>query len=65
MAERDPQIATGRNYPAYDEDFAAWLAAQATMLRERRFDELDVEHLAEEWTAWEEVSSAPSPALSK
>ena len=48
MAERDPQIGAGRNYPAYNEDFAAWLAAQALMLRERRFDQLDVEHLAEE-----------------
>lgn len=48
MADRDPQIATGRNYPAYEEDFAAWTAAQASMLRERRFAELDLEHLAEE-----------------
>lgn len=47
MADRDPQI-VGRNYPAYDEDFAAWLKAQALLLREGRFEELDPEHLAEE-----------------
>ena len=48
MADRDPLDLHRRNYPAYDEDFAAWLAAQALLLRERRFDEIDVEHLAEE-----------------
>lgn len=48
MAEDDPSSSLRRNYPGYDEDFAAWLQAQATLLREGRFGELDVEHLAEE-----------------
>lgn len=48
MAERDPQVSAGRNYPAYDEDFAAWLQAQADLLREHRFNELDIPNLAEE-----------------
>jgi hypothetical protein len=48
LAERDSSELRARNYPAYREDFAAWLQAQAELLRERRFDELDVEHLVEE-----------------
>lgn len=32
----------------YDEDFAVWTQEMARLLRERRFDEADVEHLAEE-----------------
>ena len=32
----------------YDEDFYVWAQNQAKLLRERRFDELDLEHLLEE-----------------
>ncbi len=32
----------------YDEDFAVWTEEMARLLRERRFDEADIEHLAEE-----------------
>jgi hypothetical protein len=32
----------------YDEDFALWTAETARLLRQGRFTELDVEHLAEE-----------------
>ena len=32
----------------YEEDFAAWATETARLLRERRFDEIDMEHLAEE-----------------
>jgi hypothetical protein len=32
----------------YDEDFAIWTAEAARLLRERRFDEVDIEHVAEE-----------------
>jgi len=32
----------------YDKDFAQWAADTADALRERRFDEVDVEHLVEE-----------------
>jgi hypothetical protein len=49
-----------RAYPAYEEDFAAWLQAQADLLRERRFDELDIPNLVEEVEAWAEVSFEPS-----
>ena len=48
MGEHDGKLAHGRNYPAIDEDYAAWLHAQIELLRERRFSELDVEHLADE-----------------
>jgi hypothetical protein len=48
MAERDPSLSSRRNHPAYEQDFAAWLQAQADLLRERRFDELDIPNLAEE-----------------
>ena len=48
MAERDPQIAARLDYPGYDEDFAAWIAAQAMLLREGRFGELDLENLIDE-----------------
>ncbi len=32
----------------YDEDFVAWLDAQVAALRERRFEELDLDNLIEE-----------------
>ena len=48
MAERDPQVGPGHNYPAYDVDYAAWLAAQLEALRGGRFDRLDLEHLIDE-----------------
>ena len=32
----------------YEEDFVAWAAQTALLLRERRFDEIDMESLAEE-----------------
>jgi hypothetical protein len=48
MAERDPSLNPRRNYPGYEEDFAAWAQAQADLLRERRFEELDVENLVDE-----------------
>jgi hypothetical protein len=32
----------------YDDDFAIWTAETARLLRERRFDEVDIEHVAEE-----------------
>lgn len=48
MGEHDGKLARGRNYPAIEEDYAAWLQAQIALLRDRRFAELDVEHLADE-----------------
>jgi hypothetical protein len=32
----------------YDEDFAAWAIEMARLLRARRLDDIDIEHLAEE-----------------
>ncbi|HXG20483.1 MAG TPA: DUF29 family protein [Methylomirabilota bacterium] len=32
----------------YDEDFYEWLLTTATLLRQRRFADIDVEHLVEE-----------------
>jgi hypothetical protein len=38
-----------RTAPAgYDTDFALWAKSQATALRERRFDDLDLANLIEE-----------------
>lgn len=48
MADRDPQIATRWNYPAHEADYGAWIAAQAALLREGRFGELDLENLIDE-----------------
>ena len=48
MADRDPQIGAGRNASAYEVDYGAWIAAQAALLREERFNELDLEHLTDE-----------------
>ena len=48
MADRDPQIGPGHNYPGYDVDYAAWLDAQIDALRSGRFDQLDLEHLVDE-----------------
>ena len=48
VADRDPQIGPGHNYPAYDADYAAWLDAQVQALRDGRFDQLDLEHLVDE-----------------
>ncbi len=48
MADRDPHIRLGHNHPAYDADYAAWLAAQIEALRDGRFDELDLANLIDE-----------------
>ena len=48
MADRDPQIVGRGNYPAYDADYGAWVAAQASLLRDRRFAELDLPNLVDE-----------------
>ena len=36
----------------YEEDFSAWAERQARLLQERRFDELDLDHLIEEVADW-------------
>jgi hypothetical protein len=43
-----PEPGDAPRLPGYEEDFALWLDAQAALLRERKFDELDVENLIEE-----------------
>jgi hypothetical protein len=35
-------------YPKHDEDFYGWAMVEANLLRQRKWDELDIEHLAEE-----------------
>ena len=47
MAEQDSQLSAHRA-TAYDRDWAAWLDHQSQLLRERRFDELDLDHLIDE-----------------
>jgi hypothetical protein len=48
MADLDTRVSRGANFPAYEEDYAAWLAAQIRLLSERRFAELDLDHLIDE-----------------
>jgi hypothetical protein len=42
----------GMTTPDYDTDFYAWAAQQASALRAKDWDALDVEHLAEEVDDW-------------
>ena len=35
-------------YPKHDEDFYAWTQANASLLKQRKFEEVDVDHLIEE-----------------
>ena len=35
-------------HPLYERDFCLWLERQAELLRERRFDELDLANLVED-----------------
>jgi hypothetical protein len=37
-----------RDVPAYDQDFHAWTQRTAALLRAGRFEEADIEHVAEE-----------------
>ena len=39
---------SGINHVSYDKDFYAWAMENAELLREKRFNELDIENLAEE-----------------
>jgi Domain of unknown function DUF29 len=48
MAENDPGLGKRRNRPTPDDDFAAWIQQQAEALKTGRFDELDIEDLADE-----------------
>ena len=48
MGEYDPSFYERRNYPAYLEDYGAWISAQIELIRDGEWDELDVEHLLEE-----------------
>jgi Domain of unknown function DUF29 len=52
-----------KNYPDYDSDGYGWAMAQAALIRERRFNELDIDNLAEEIESmgkseWRAVESA-------
>lgn len=64
MAEDDPNLAGRRNHPGYDEDFGAWLDAQATLLSEHRFAQLDIAHLVDEVEGLSKGVSGLSPAPS-
>ncbi|MFL6843624.1 MAG: DUF29 domain-containing protein [Allosphingosinicella sp.] len=48
MADLDTRRTRRANRPAYEEDYAAWLATQINLLKERRFAELDLDHLIDE-----------------
>ena len=48
MGEYDPSFYERRNYPAYLEDYGAWVLAQMELIRDGQFEELDVENLLEE-----------------
>jgi hypothetical protein len=38
--------------PSYEDDFYSWTVTQGAIIRERRFDEIDVENVAEEIESW-------------
>ena len=48
MADRDPKLNEGRSRPRADEEFAAWIGHQAAALKSGRFDDLDIDDLADE-----------------
>jgi len=48
VADRDPQLGAGHNGSAYEADYGAWVASQAALLRDGRFDQLDLHHLIDE-----------------
>ena len=48
MGEHDLTLHNGPLVPAYADDWAAWVEAHVELLLQRRFDELDIEHLADE-----------------
>ena len=48
VADRDPQIRSRRPAPAYEADYSAWIAAQAGLLKEHRFADLDLPNLIDE-----------------
>ena len=48
MAERDHIIALRSAPIGYEQDYAAWLDRQMALLRDRRFEELDLDHLVDE-----------------
>lgn len=48
MADRDPKLGKRRNRPTADDDFAAWIYDQVAALKEGRFDDLDIDDLADE-----------------
>ena len=52
----------GIQMPTYDEDFAAWAFEQARFLQGRRFDLLDIKHLADEI---EDIAKAELRELTK
>src|SRR4051812_23672920 len=35
-------------HPRYEEDFYGWISASILLLKQKRFDEMDVDHLIEE-----------------
>ena len=48
MAERDPQIGRKRAVASYAADYSAWISAQAMLLREGRYGDLDLPNLIDE-----------------
>ena len=48
MAETPSRLESRRDGVAYADDYAAWVAHQARLLRERRTDELDFDNLIDE-----------------
>ena len=44
----------------YKEDFYVWTQRQADLLRARRFEDLDLQHLARRWRSWETPSAVQS-----
>ncbi len=48
MGEHDLKLHNGPPTPVYADDWAAWVERHVELLLQRRFDELDIENLADE-----------------
>jgi hypothetical protein len=48
LSASPPDDEKGREMEGYEQDFYAWTQRTAELLRARRFDEADIEHVAEE-----------------
>ena len=61
--QRDLKSAHEPEAPVYEHDLVAWAFANARLLREGRFDSLDVENIAEELESAIDETGLPSSSF--